>query len=148
MHLSRHVSLAAPLDAVTRLMEDPVELARLVPGITDVRMPDPDVIEAHLTVRLPVAQLPSQLRGRFIPDGAQRLRLTLTGTPRTLAGRFTVDLVLAWAADGPGRTSVSYSLSTKFFGRLATLGEALVRQTAEEQARMFEENLKRKVEGS
>ncbi len=83
----------------------------------------------------------SQAKGTLLEaDAPRHLVGELVGEPTSMAGAFrarvTIDLTPVNDA-----TSIRYAMDLTLLGRLASLGEAMVRSTSQQLTRQFAENL-------
>lgn len=140
MEVEGMVVVARPPAEVAPLLSDVGRLASCVPGLQAVEVRDDQHIRAEMVIELPFARLPSSVDGRLRERRPDGLRFEIQGRPRTLAGAFMADVDIAWGAEGGG-TRVGYRLALSLQGRLASLGEAMVRATSTSKGREFERAL-------
>ncbi len=141
MKLQGTVTVNAPQERVWQVLIDPVQLCKVIPGCEQARQLDATHYEAVLSVKVQFMTIRSQARGTLLEADAPRHMVgELVGEPTAMAGAFrarvTIDLVPVNDA-----TSVRYAMDLSLLGRLASLGEAMVRSTSQQLTRQFAENL-------
>ena len=135
------VTVNAPQEKVWQVLLDPVQLCQVIPGCEQARQLDATHYEAVLSVKVQFMNVRSQAKGTIVQAVAPRhLVGELVGEPTAMAGAFrarvTIDLTPVNNA-----TSIRYSMDLTLLGRLASLGEAIVRSTSQQLSRQFAENL-------
>lgn len=141
MKLQGIVTVNAPQEKVWQVFMDPVQLCKVIPGCEQARQLDATHYEAVLSVKVQFMTIHSQAKGTLLEAAAPRhLVGELVGEPTAMAGAFrarvTIDL-----APADGGTSVQYAMNLTLLGRLASLGEAIVRSTSKQLTRQFAENI-------
>lgn len=148
MRIDGSLEVSRDVDATRELFKDIARLATCVPGCTSVNAVRADRFEAEIVLELSFLHLPTKVEGELVAEAENHLEFSLTGRPRSLAGLFHADVELTWAegGSGPNSTRLSYSMAVTLQGRLASLGQAMVRATSEAKAREFELNLRTLLE--
>jgi uncharacterized protein len=141
MKLKGAVTVDAPQEEVWRIFVDPVQLCRVIPGCENARQLDKTHYEAMVTVKVQFMTIRSKALGTILEAEAPRhLVGELVGEPQAMAGAFrarvTINLVPAGA-----RTNVQYAMDLTMLGRLASLGEAIVRSTSQQLTKEFADNI-------
>lgn len=141
MMLRGTLILYAPIEEVWCVLLDPTRLCRAVPGCEEARQVDETHYDALLAVKVQFLTIRSQAHGRLVEvEEPHHLAVELVGEPIAMAGafraRFGVDL-----APIDGGTTVDYTVDLSMFGRLASLGEAIIHTTAQRQTEQFAANL-------
>ncbi|HLX59095.1 MAG TPA: SRPBCC domain-containing protein [Ktedonobacteraceae bacterium] len=141
MKLQGMVTVNAPQEKVWQVFMDPVQLCKVIPGCEQARQLDATHYEAVLSVKVQFMTIRSQAKGTLLEAVAPRhLVGELVGEPTAMAGAFrarvTIDL-----APADGGTSIQYAMNLTLLGRLASLGEAIVRSTSKQLTRQFAENI-------
>lgn len=148
MKLHGHVSVNAPQEKVWELFMDPLQLATIVPGCEQARQLDDTHYEAMMAVKVQFMTIRSKARGALLETEAPRhLTAEMTGEPIMMAGAFRARLSLELVPDGDD-TTVHYSMDLTLLGRLASLGEAIVRSTAQHLTAQFSENISKRFRTS
>ncbi len=141
MKLQGTVTVNAPQERVWQVLIDPVQLCKVIPGCEQARQLDATHYEALLSVKVQFMTIRSQAKGTLLEaDAPRHLVGELVGEPTSMAGAFrarvTIDLTPVNDA-----TSIRYAMDLTLLGRLASLGEAMVRSTSQQLTRQFAENL-------
>ncbi len=133
MKVSGTMEIAAPPRAVWDLILDPEALAGCVPGVQEVRQLDPTTWEGRITAQV------GPMEGRFSftsviarADYPDALEVIVDGVDSVTKSRLetlvTASLTAPEEATGP--TTLTYEAQVKVKGRLAILGEMVLRATA------------------
>jgi len=141
MKLQGTVTVNAPQERVWQVLIDPVQLCKVIPGCEQARQLDATHYEAVLSIKVQFMTIRSQAKGTLLEaDAPRHLVGELVGEPTSMAGAFrarvTIDLTPVNDA-----TSILYAMDLTLLGRLASLGEAMVRSTSQQLTRQFAENL-------
>jgi uncharacterized protein len=141
MKLQGTVTVNAPQERVWQVLIDPVQLCKVIPGCEQARQLDATHYEAVLSIKVQFMTIRSQAKGTLLEADAPRHMVgELVGEPTSMAGAFrarvTIDLTPVNDA-----TSIRYAMDLTLLGRLASLGEAMVRSTSQQLTRQFAENL-------
>lgn len=139
MELEGTLTVQRPVQQARSALMDVRRLAACVPGCTGVSSVDGDRFTAEMLLDLPLVRLPAQVDGR-LERSVDGLRVHFAGRPGTLAGAFRATVDLSWRPEAAA-TRIDYRLSLVLKGRLASLGEAMVRATSPAKAREFETRL-------
>ena len=141
MKLQGTVTVHAPQEKVWQVFMDPVQLCKVIPGCEQARQLDKTHYEAVLSVKVQFMTIRSQAKGTLlVADAPRHMVGELVGQPTAMAGAFrarvTIDL-----APLDDATSIQYTMDLTLLGRLASLGEAIVRSTSQQLTRQFAENI-------
>lgn len=141
MKVQGSVMVNAPQQKVWQVLLDPVQLCKVIPGCEQARQLDATHYEAVLSVKVQFMTIHSQAKGTIVEaDAPHHLVGEMVGEPTAMAGAFrarvTIDLDPVKEA-----TNIRYSMDLTLLGRLASLGEAIVRSTSNQLSRQFAENL-------
>lgn len=141
MKLNGAVLVKASQEEVWKLFMDPQKLARVVPGCEEVNQLDATHYETILSIKVSFMTIRSKTQGTLLeikePD---HLTVELLGQPLAMAGAFRALLSLNLAQAETG-TIISYEMQLTMLGRLASLGEAIIRSTSERLSAQFSENV-------
>jgi carbon monoxide dehydrogenase subunit G len=133
LKLSGTIEIGAPPRAVWDLLLDPEALAGCVPGVQEVRQVDPTTWEGRITAQV------GPMEGKFgftsvitSADYPHALEVVVDGTDSVTKSRLETLVTASVAAeDGTsGPTTLTYDAQVKVKGRLAILGEMILRATA------------------
>lgn len=120
---------------------DPARLCRVMPGCEEARQLEATRYEAVLATKVQFMTIRARTVGTVLEsDEPRHIAVELVGETLAMAGAFravmTVDLEPI-----VGDTRVHYSFDITMFGRLGSLGEPLVRSTAQALSSQFAENV-------
>lgn len=139
----------AQCEKVWSILMDAEMLAKCVPGAEQIKMVSPDQYEAEMTVKVPFMTLRFQATGKLQEaQEGEFIKVEMTGKPMALAGMFRNRLKLELNDWEDGATKVRYTMNLQMTGRLATLGEILVKNTIEKTTQDFAENVKHQFDPS
>ena len=142
-------------DAVWALIEDPLALARVLPGAESIVATGEGRFRGVLASKLQFLTVRADVDAEFRDaDPPRHLRLQIAGRPRGLAGSFIVSVPfdLSHVADPglpvgspPSMTEVSYAVDLQVTGRLASFGAPLLRDTLRRQIAVLMANVDREL---
>jgi carbon monoxide dehydrogenase subunit G len=142
MKLQGNVTVPATQELVWKLFLDPAQLCEVIPGCEEVRQLDEALYEAVLAVRIQFMTIRSKAKGSILTAEEPRLLVgELIGEPLAMAGAFRARVTLELEPVGAEATAIHYTMDLTMLGRLASLGEALVRTTSQKLTREFAENV-------
>jgi uncharacterized protein len=143
MKLGGELSIPAPIEEVWRLFMDPDRLCKVVPGCEEAKQLDATHGEAVLAVKVQFTTIRSRARITLLEaDEPSHMVAEMVGEPIAMAGAFRTRLTVDLAPLDPG-TRVRYTFDITLLGRLASLGEAIVRMTTKRLTTQFAENISR-----
>ena len=131
MKLSGQIEIAAPADGVWALMNDPVSLAACVPGVQDVRQVDARTFGGSITAAV------GPMEGHFEfsaviqrSDFPSDLLVEMTGIDSVTKSTLVATIGSSLERLAPDRTRLAYTATITIKGRLAILGDMILRATA------------------
>lgn len=131
MKLDGSIAIAAPPRDVWALVIDPIGLSACVPGVRDIRQVDERTFEGAISAAVgPIDgnfAFRSVLTTAVFPDD---LVVAVEGTDSVTKSRLLMDVTAALAPRGADGTDLTYHAVVKVKGRLAILGEMVLRATA------------------
>ena len=141
MKLKGAVTVNAPQEQVWQVFVDPRKFCRIMPGCENAKQLDATHYEAILTVKIQFMTIRSKALGTLLEaEEPRHLVGEMVAEPHAMAGAFrarvTIDLVPV-----SNRTNVQYTMDITMLGRLASLGEAIVRSTARRISMEFADNI-------
>lgn len=143
MKFEQTIVVDAPVAEVEALLADVPRVARCVPGVEDVTSTEPDVYDGRIRVK--VGPLGFTLGGRArlerTADGTWRLQGD--GRDGRIGAGVSAALEAQLAALTSEQTEVRVVADVQFSGRLAELGQPLIRRKADAMVQQFAENLRR-----
>jgi carbon monoxide dehydrogenase subunit G len=141
MKLQGTVPVQASQEAVWQLFMDPARLCQVVPGCEEAHQLDATHYEALMAVRVQFMTIRSHAHGTLLEvQKPQHLVAELVGEPMAMAGAFRVRLTLD-LSHMEGGTNIQYAMDITLLGRLASLGEAIIRSTSHHLAAQFADNV-------
>lgn len=131
MRLEGRIEIAAPAGDVWALVIDPLSLAACVPGVQRVERVDERTFRGAVTASV------GPMEGRFEftstierEDFPTDLRVETVGTDSVTHSPLRASVTAWLESAGPDRTALGYRASVTVGGRLAILGEMVLRATA------------------
>lgn len=131
MKLAGTIDISAPIEAVWEVVIDPLSLAGCVPGVRDVRQVDERTFEG--AVRASVGPIDGDFAFTSVivrQDRPRDLGVEVSGTDSVTRSRLETHVDVTLTETGPGTTSLEYRATVTVKGRLAILGEMVLRATA------------------
>ncbi len=135
------ITVDAPSDDVAAFLADVPKVAACVPGVEDVSLVGDDEYEGRLRVRLgPVGfSLTGQAQVQSDEDGTMRARGG--GRDRRIGAGVDAAIEARVEPLGAGESEVRVTADVQFSGRLAELGQPLIRRKADAMVRDFARNM-------
>jgi carbon monoxide dehydrogenase subunit G len=131
MKLDGTIEIAAPAADVWALVVNPVGLAACIPGVRDVRQVDERTFTGEVTASVGPMDgdfaFTAVLERQSFPDD---LEVVLEGTDSMTKSRLEARVIVSLVLTGPSSTTLDYRAVIKVKGRLAILGEMVLRATA------------------
>lgn len=141
MKVQGSVMVNAPQEKVWQVLLDPVQLCKVIPGCEQARQLDATHYEAALSVKVQFMTVRSQAKGTIVEaDAPRHLVGEMVGEPTAMAGAFRARVAIDLEPVNEA-TNIRYQMDLTLLGRLASLGEAIVRSTSKQLSRQFAENL-------
>lgn len=131
MRLAGSIQIAAPMEAVWRVVIDPLDLAACVPGVSDVRQVDARTFEG--TIQVAVGPIDGHFSFRSVmtrTDVPGDLVVEVEGTDSMTHSRVVAHIEVALSPDATDLTTVVYAATIATKGRLAIIGDMVMRATA------------------
>jgi carbon monoxide dehydrogenase subunit G len=131
MRLQGRIVIAAPAQQVWTVVTDPTGIAGCVPGVKDMRMVGDGRFEGSISAS--VGPLDGEFAFRSVITEAVfpgDLRVEVEGTDSVTKSRLVVNVTAGLIEDDPSQTTLTYDADVKVKGRLAILGEMILRATA------------------
>jgi uncharacterized protein len=141
MKLKGAVTVNAPQEEVWRVFMDPTKFCRVIPGCEQARQLDKTHYEAILTLKVQFMTIRTKAQGTLLEAEAPRHMVgELVGEPQAMAGAFRARVTIDLVPKG-NMTTVQYAMDLTMLGRLASLGEAIVRSTSQQLTKEFADNI-------
>lgn len=131
MKLDGTIDIGAPATTVWEVIVDPTDLAACVPGVSAIRLIDARTFEG--TVRASIGPIDGDFTFRSVltrADFPADLVVDVEGTDSVTKSRVVAHIEAALIETGPSSTTLSYRATITTKGRLAIIGEMVLRATA------------------
>ncbi|SEN80829.1 CoxG family protein [Paenibacillus sp. OV219] len=141
-----HGSFRVPSDRshVFAVFMDAEKLAGCVSGVKNIKVLSPTQYEAEMEVKIQFMTLAFKAVGELQESVEnESIQVEMSGKPVALAGVFRNRLNVHFDSPVPDETIVTYEMDVQMTGRLASLGEILIRKTVEKSAIEFADNVKK-----
>lgn len=121
---------------------DVEKLASCVPGCKDLQALSESEYEANMEVKTPFMKIVFKANG-VLQDAieGEELNVEMVGKPLKLAGLFKTKMKVQLSEIATNKTEVTYDMNLQMTGRLATLGDILMRGTVKKSAEEFAGNV-------
>jgi carbon monoxide dehydrogenase subunit G len=129
--LAGQAEIAAPADAVWALINDPLALSSCIPGVQDVRQIDDRTFGGSITAA--VGPMEGHFEFTAVIEESQfpsSLVVQLTGVDSVTNSQLVATVQSSLEALADARTRLAYTAVINIKGRLAILGEMILRATA------------------
>lgn len=131
MKLTGAIEIAAPPDRIWEVLVNPVSLAACVPGVKDVRQVDPRTFEGAITAAVGPMQGDFSFGAVITRDAFPTdLDVEVAGTDSVTGSRLEARVHAAVEGGPAGPATMRYEAVITVKGRLAILGEMVLRATA------------------
>ncbi|KQL46163.1 CoxG family protein [Brevibacillus choshinensis] len=142
MQLSDSFTIAANKQDVWSVFMDAERLATCVPGCKEIQTVSPTKYDAVMEVKIQFMTIQFKATGELkeAVEG-EELNVEMIGQPLALAGLFRNRLKLQLVELEPLLTQVKYEMDLQMTGRLASLGEILMKGTVKKSAAEFAQSV-------
>lgn len=143
MKFEHKVVIEAPREKVDELLSDTERAAFCVPGVQEVSSAEDGWYEGRVRIKVgPLAMnFAGRARAEMIRDGAWRMHGE--GRDRRVSSGVTAAVEAQLTEVGPSVTEVTISAEVNFSGRLAEMGQPLIRRKADSMVQEFARNLEK-----
>lgn len=142
MNITGAVSVPASQEQVWNMLMDPVQLCKVIPGCEGARQLDETHYEAVLSVKVQFMTIRSKAQGTLLEaKPPEHLVGEMVGEPTAMAGAFRSRVTIDLVPQDTNETLVQYAMEITMLGRLASLGEAIVRSTSQKMSQQFARNV-------
>lgn len=142
MKLSDSFTIKATNKEVWDVFMDAEKLGGCVPGCKHIRAVTPTQYEADMEVKVQFMTIKFQATGELKnPVEQESFEVEMVGKPFSLAGLFKTNLNIQLNNPKPQMTEVHYDMNLQMTGRLASLGDVLMRGTVKKAAKEFAANV-------
>jgi carbon monoxide dehydrogenase subunit G len=134
-------------EAAFKFIEVPEQLARCIPGCSDLREIAPGRFAATLTSEISFMTLNFQVVVEVVKiDPPRQIEARITGRPMGISGQLMATATLHLTDAGQGRTIIRHSSNVGLTGKLGGLGQPVFRAKSAEMTAKFGANLKAALE--
>jgi hypothetical protein len=134
----------APKQEVWNVFMDVEKLGSCVPGCRRLAALSDKEYEADMEVQTMFMKIAFKANGLLKgAEEGEALNVEMLGRPLKLAGLFKTKLNLRLSETEAGKTEVAYEMDLQLTGRLASLGDVMMKGTVAKSAREFAENVRR-----
>lgn len=147
MRLDGTIEIGAPAAQVWEAVIDPTDLATCVPGVADVRQLDERTFEG--TIRVSVGPIDGRFAFQSVvvrADFPADLAVDVEGVDSVTGSRLVTHVEASLSEPSPGRTALAYTATVSVKGRLAIIGEMVLRATASAMIGQVTTCLRRRLE--
>ena len=145
MKFEHRVTVDAPRQAVQDFLNDVPRAARCLPGVEDVKDLGGDNYEGR--IRLRIGPLGLNVNGQAKLDReAEGWKLRGEGRDRRVGTGMSANIEARLTELAPARTEVFVLADVNFSGRLAELGQPLIKRKADAMVQEFAQNLKQALQ--
>ncbi|NRF94538.1 hypothetical protein HQN89_26885 [Paenibacillus frigoriresistens] len=144
MKITDSFTIDAPKQDVWDVFMAVEKLAGCVPGCKEMKALSDTEYEADMEVQTKFMKITFKANGQLkdFVEG-EELNVEMTGKPMKLAGLFKTKLKVRLNELAPEKTEVLYDMDLQMSGRLASLGDVMMKGTVVKSSREFAENVQR-----
>ena len=145
MHFEGVFDVSAPRERVFGVISDPNQVARCIPDLGMLDVKSADEFDAVVGVRVAVITGELSMRFRTVEkEPPSRVKLLAHGTG--LGSAVDLEMVTELADGGGGGTSMKWTADATVSGKMASLGQGLMKSQAEKIIRQLFDCLRKKLE--
>jgi carbon monoxide dehydrogenase subunit G len=138
------VIVDAPPDKVRAFLDDFKAASKCVPGLETVEEVEPDVYDGRVKVK--IGPLGIGIAGRaHVQRDAEVWRVKGEGRDRRIGAGVTANVEARLVELSPQQTEMELLADVKFSGRLAELGQPLIKKKADSFVQEFAQNLRKAI---
>lgn len=142
MRLQDSFFISATKEEIWEVFMDAKRLGSCVPGCKEITSISPTEYEASMEVKIQFMKLNFQAKGELKnPVEYKSFDVEMVGKPLALAGLFRNQLSLVMEEIEPNKVKINYDMNLQMTGRLASLGDVLLKGTIIKTAEQFAENV-------
>lgn len=144
MKITDSFTINAAKDDVWTVFMDVEKLASCVPGCNDLVAHSDTEYEADMVVKTKFMTIKFKANG-VLKDAieGEELKVEMVGKPMKLAGLFKSKMIVQLEEIDANQTKILYEMDLQMTGRLATLGDILMRGTVKKSADEFADNVQK-----
>jgi carbon monoxide dehydrogenase subunit G len=125
------ITLDAPAARVWELLLDVNRFAACMPGVDEITQIDDRTFDGVMTARVGPVAGKFAFRAQIVEsDPPRELAAKVEGTDSVTKSKLTADMSMTLTPQGEGQTQLSHRATVEMHGRLAILGDMVMRATA------------------
>ncbi|MFS0861234.1 CoxG family protein [Fredinandcohnia sp. 179-A 10B2 NHS] len=129
-------------ESVYSVFMDPIKLGGCIPGCKEVKPISPTKYEALVEVKVQFVPIKIQGIGELKESiENEKIVVEMKGKPVSLAGSFTNTLTAKLKTLEPNKTLVEYEMDYEIEGKLASIGELLMKGSSKKNSEEFVRNV-------
>lgn len=141
MRIANTFVVPAAKTQVMKFFSDIPKVAQCVPGCEDVVAITKTKYQAKMVLQLKLLKLKFDVEGERTKLSPGHIEAVTTGRPLSIGGGIETKLVADMKKLGPKQTEISYAMESLMNGKLAAIGELVMKKTLAKNAQAFEQNV-------
>lgn len=143
MKIKDSFTIDAAKSDVWDIFQDVDQLATWMPGCKSMKTISETEYEAEMEVKTRFMTVNFTANGQIKDkvEGEEML-VEIVGTPMKLAGLFKTKMKAQFRETGPNQTEIVYEMDLQMMGRLASLGDVLMKGVVKKSANEFADNVR------
>ena len=141
MKFEHRVTVSAPAAKVQAFLDDIEKAAMCVPGVEEVRPLEDGWYEGRVGVKLGPLGMKFAGKAKLDKDSDGTWKMHGEGRDRRVGAGVNAQVVAHLNETAPGTTEVLINADVNFSGRLAELGQPLIRKKSDQMVADFAKNL-------
>ena len=147
MKFEHKVVVDAPQDKVRAFLDDFQAASKCVPGLESVKEVEPDTFDGRVKIR--IGPLGIGIQGRAtVQKDPEVWRVKGEGRDRRIGAGVTANVEARLHELSPQQTEMDLLADVQFSGRLAELGQPLIKKKADSFVQEFAQNLRKAIGAS
>lgn len=139
----------APVETVWRFLRDPEQVGQCIPGTERVEVVDDRNYRVAASAKVSFLTVSFNMKVTVTEiDEPRRVVSVAEGQDARLNERVKMTTALTLEPDGPTATRVSYKIDMGMFGKMASIGFAVIRGKAKQMAEAFAKEIKARLESA
>ena len=145
MHFEGVFSASAPIDRVYGAITDPEQVARCIPDLRSLEVKSADEFDAVIGVRVAIVSGEISMHFRTV-ERKPPSRVKLLGHGAGLGSAMDIEIAIDLEAGAGGETTMRWTADATISGKIASLGQGLLKSQAEKIVRQLFDCLRQKLE--
>ena len=143
MRFEHKVTVPAAKQKVRDFLDDFEKAAKCVPGLQTVTEVEPGVFDGTVRVRIGPLGINVSGRAKLEKGDDEAWRVQGEGRDRRIGAGVTANVEVRLSETDPSNTEMEMLADVQFSGRLAELGQPLIKRKADSFVQEFAENLRK-----